>query len=530
MSSSGITWTCVACGLNNRNSVACTACLSAAPKEINDKVLTECRELLEKYGQSHVLDHINDITDPSDLNKLVKQIYDIDFEYVNKLYKRAMKEEKAANDGDDEKNNITPFPHKDAFNISSIGDVDKLCDIGFKAIIAGKCGVVILAGGQGSRLGFDKPKGCYPIGGVSNKSIYQLQIEKVLAIKRVACKSQGISQIQNVKFPIYFMTSDATHDATKNFLNRNQYFKYDYADIKLFKQQLHPCLTEKDGKFIMKSANEIAMSPNGNGGIYSSLKKSGIFQDMIDRGVEYIQVFGIDNILCRIGDPLWFGHMIDSNADSSNKTCIKKEPHEKVGVMCLKGGKPAVTEYTELTKDMVELRQKKDDEKSDLEYCYGNLAMHQFSIKFMERICNDIEGTKYPLPIHIARKKIPFYDNKQSKTIKPESNNGIKLEYFVFDTYQYSEKCTVYNIERNEEFAPVKNPDGGSSPKSARIAHSNYWKQQIIKNGGKLENNDSDDKLLEVSPLFGYLPYGDKEFKKLVDGKTFRLPIYLDID
>merc|ERR1712157_319272 len=125
----------------------------------------------------------------------------------------------------------------------------------------------------------------------------------------------------------------------KNFLNENKYFKYD--DIKLFKQQLFPCLTESDGKFIMKSASEIAMSPNGNGGIYSSLKKSGIFKEMMDNGVEYLQIFGIDNILARIGDPLWFGHMIESAADSSNKTCIKKDPHEKIGIMCSKYGKPA---------------------------------------------------------------------------------------------------------------------------------------------------------------------------------------------
>jgi len=561
-----LSWDCASCGLTNRNNIICTNCPSSqAPKDIIDDIVTECKKSLQKYNQTHILDHINDISNPNGLNSLISQIYSIDFEYVQKLYKRAMNEETADTNNNDK---ISPFPHKDAFDISSIGDINKLCNLGFEAITEGKCCVIILAGGQGTRLGFNKPKGCYPIGSISNKSIYQLQIEKILAVKRAAAACKSDIDINDISFPMYLMTSDSTHAPTKEFFIEHEYFKYDKNDIKFFKQMLHPCLNENDGKFIMKTANEIAMSPNGNGGIYSSLKQSGIYQDMIERGIQYIQIFGIDNILCRIGDPLWFGHMIETNADSSNKTCLKQEPHEKVGVMCLKNGKPAVTEYTELTKDMVELRQTNDEvigsrvetligdgviidstDKhyviemddmmtsilknkckviKDLEYCYGNLAMHQFSMRFMQRICDDESGINYPLPIHIARKKIPFYDSKESKkTIKPDRNNGIKLEYFVFDTYQYSEKCTVYNILRDEEFAPVKNPSGNSSPESARIAHSKYWKQEIIKNGGKFENDDN-DKLLEVSPLFGYLPYGDKSFKERVNGKTFKLPIYLE--
>ena len=488
----------------------------------------ECKEILAKNNQTEVLSFINDIRDPSDLNRLVKQIFYIDFKNMDNLYKRAMEEEKIIKDDTKQGDGIEPFPHKDACDISTIGDVDKLCKLGYKAIVDGKCCVIILAGGQGTRLGFSKPKGCYPVGALSNKSIYQLQIEKVLAVKRAACRAMNVSRIHNIRFPIYFMTSEATHDATKRFLNTNQYFGYNYFDIKLFRQELFPCLTEKEGKFIMKSESEIAMSPNGNGGIYSSLKKSGIFKSMIDNKIEYMQIFGIDNILARIGDPLWFGHMIDCNADSSNKTCIKIEPHERVGVMCLKNGKPSVTEYTELTNDMIELRQNKNDKTSNLEYCYGNLAMHQFSIKFIEKICNDTHG-KYALPIHVARKKIPFYDSKQRQTTKPQENNGIKLEFFVFDTFQYSEKCTIYNIKREEEFAPVKNAIGDNSPLTARIAFSNYWKKQIIKNGGKFanENYEKDELFVEVSPLFGYLPYGDQQFKKRVNGQTFVLPLYL---
>lgn len=233
-------------------------------------------------------------------------------------------------------------------------------------------------------------------------------------------------------------------------------------------------------------------------------------------------------MLARCGDPLWFGHMAESEADVSNKTCIKKDPHEKIGIMCLKEGKPAVTEYTELTTEMVELKQKGS---SDLEYCYGNLAMHQFSVKFIAKICGEEE--QYPLPIHVARKKIPFYDAESKETVTPETNNGIKLEFFIFDTFQYSEKCTVFNILRGEEFAPVKNAKGKDSPMTAKIAHSNYWKKEVIRNGGKFEGDgdvENEEMICEVSPLFGYLPYGDEMFKQRVNGKTFSLPCYLECD
>merc|ERR1712228_13015 len=315
-----------------------------------------------------------------------------------------------------------------------------------------------------------------------------------------------------------------------SFLQQQEYFGCDAADIQLFKQQQFPCLNEENGAFIMKSASEICMSPNGNGGIYSSLKKTGTLKIMCDYGIEYVQVFGIDNILCRIGDPLWFGHMIASNADVSNKTCLKQDPHEKIGIMCLVDGKPAVTEYTELSQTMIELKQKED--ANALEYCYGNLAMHEFSMKFIQKICDD-DGEEYALPIHVARKKISFFDEETRQTVKPKSNNGIKLEFFVFDTFRFCKKCTVYNIEREAEFAPVKNAKGKDSPLTARIAHSRYWKQKIVENGGKFANENAmknDDLMCEVSPLFGYLPYNDEMFKERVNGKTFKLPFYFTCD
>merc|ERR1719474_1005554 len=436
-----------------------------------------------------------------------------------------MAEEKALKDDDQkaEGPKIAPFPHEDAFDRSTIGDVDKLVSLGFKAIAEGQCAVIILAGGQGTRLGFNRPKGCFNVGFPSQKTIYQLQIEKVLAVKRAAARAHNA---QSVRFPIYLMTSTATHEATQQFLDSNGCFGYNPAEVKLFEQQQHPCLREQEGALIMKSASEIAMSPNGNGGIYSSLKMSGVLDEMKQFGIEYVQVFGIDNVLARVGDPLWFGHMVQSEAEISNKTCIKQDPHEKIGIMCLKEGKPAVTEYTELTTEMVELRQQGAADGA-LEYCYGNLAMHEFTVSFIARICGDDE--QYALPIHVARKKIPFYDGKRKRTVTPDSSNGIKLEFFVFDTFQFSEKCTVFNIEREEEFAPVKNAKGKDSPMTARTAHSNYWKKEVVRNGGQFEDDgaEKEELVCEVSPLFGYLPYGDDLFKQRVEGKTFSLPRHL---
>jgi len=520
-------WHCPICGLTNKYRILCQGCYTGAPYEYRQLIISKCKETLSKHNQAQVFDHINTIQSLRLLNDLILQIKSIDFPLINKLYERGMREEKEI---ESKGAKLSPFPHSDAYNISTIGDVPKLIASGFRAIAAGKCCVIILAGGQGTRLGFERPKGCYPIGAKSGKSIYQLLIEKALAIKRLAAQHQGIDDLAQIRFPLYFMTSSATHGETQSFLNQNQYFRYDFQDIHLFQQDLFPCLTEQDGKFIMETASSIAMSPNGNGGIYSSLKSSGIYRSMIENHIEYIQVFGIDNILARIGDPLWYGHMIESKADCSNKTCIKRDPHEKIGIMCLRNGKPAVTEYTELTKDMVEMKQKAN--ANELEYCYGNLAMHQFHIDFISKICNDIKE-EYPLPIHIARKKIPFCHAKTMKTVQPEQPNGIKLEFFVFDTFQYSNKCTVYNILREEEFAPVKNAKGNDSPRTARVAVSNYWKKQIMKHGGAFSNDKDgniDDLICEVSPLFAYLPYADPLFKKRVNGKTFTLPVYLEYD
>ena len=243
----------------------------------------------------------------------------------------------------------------------------------------------------------------------------------------------------------------------------------------------------------------------------------------------FLQVFGIDNILARVADPLWCGHLLSAKASVSNKTCLKTDAHEKIGIMCLRGGKAAVTEYTELTKDMVERERDGGGGGGKLEYCYGNLAMHQFSGHFMAKMCMDGSG-EFPLPIHVARKKIAHYDAKSRRTVAPQENNGVKLEFFVFDTFRYSDKCTVFNIERDEEFAPVKNAKGKDSPLTARVAHSRYWKKRVVACGGKFKQDGAleDDALMcEVSPLFGYLPYGDDTFHKRVQGKTFVLPVYL---
>ena len=295
------------------------------------KIPSDLKALLKKHNQSHILNHMTDIKSDLNLQRLIKQIRSIDFELMHNLYKRALSEEKAIKNDDEKTNIIAPFPHSDAFDIDSIGDIDKLCRLGHDAIVNGKCAVIVLAGGQGTRLNFAKPKGCYNISIVSQKSIYQLQIEKIIAVKRAALRATGSDkQLKNVRLPLFLMTSEATHDATLSFLKQHKYFGCDADDIQLFKQQQFPCFNEESGAFIMKSASEISMSPNGNGGIYSSLKQSGTLQKMKELGVEFVQVFGIDNILARIGDPLWFGHMIASNADCSNKTCLKKDPHEKV--------------------------------------------------------------------------------------------------------------------------------------------------------------------------------------------------------
>lgn len=283
-------------------------------------------------------------------------------------------------------------------------------------------------------------------------------------------------------------------------------------------------MTDEEGKIILASPSQIAVSPNGNGGVYSALGNSGCLDDMKRRGVENVHLFGVDNILVKAADPTFVGFAVSQGAECANKCVLKREPHEKVGVQALRGGKNFVVEYSEISKEQAEQR----DATGGLVYAAGNIAQHYFTVDFISK------AVQADLPLHIANKAVShvtLQDGKMSPVV-PSSPNAVKLEMFVFDTFSFSNKLSVLAVPRESNFTAVKNapkPGAQDSPLTARQALSEYHISLVEKAGGKVVRDVSlpmyDEKnLFEISPLVTYEGEG---LAALVNGKTFTTPYYL---
>ncbi|ETO12284.1 hypothetical protein RFI_25092 [Reticulomyxa filosa] len=495
------TWCCKNCNLRNSPSLKCRACFSAHPSKSD--LTKQLRTYLERFKQEHIITYVEQLP-PRQANHLINQIASIDFHEVKRLW-------------------------------DTLRDNSAQSDCRLEAIAQNKCGVIILGGGQGTRLGGTKPKGIIDIGLLSKKSLYQLHFERCTKVKQLASqqtKTPVLKQIyvytylERIHLPIYIMTSPDTYDHTHDYLLEHKYFGYNSNDIMLFNQECLPCL-DLNGRILLNDKDDIAFNPNGNGGLYTSLSRCGGLKDMETRKLVYVQVFGVDNILAKIGDPYWFGHCLKEKVNVSNKTCRKSTPHEKVGVMCLRDQRPSVIEYSEISKEMAELRH--NDSHHDLVYGCANLAMHCFSVAFL-RSC----ATEYyrQMPIHKAQKAIPFVDlTANTRIVKPTSENAIKLEYFIFDTFPFAAgKMTVFNVRRNEEFSPIKTPE---SLPTAKKDLSSLGIEYIMAAGGVIINylsksqsgSENDKHLCEVSPLLSYAGEG---LTGIVKGKTFQLPLLLE--
>jgi UDP-N-acetylglucosamine/UDP-N-acetylgalactosamine diphosphorylase len=257
-----------------------------------------------------------------------------------------------------------------------------------------------------------------------------------------------------------------------------------------------PALTP-EGEMILETPTLLAVAPDGNGGIYPAMVKHGVILEMKSRGIKYIHAFGVDNALVKPADPTFVGYCISKNADCGNKVLWKTSPDEKVGVVATKGGKPCIVEYSDISKEMSERK----GQDGRLVFGAGNICNHFYTLDFLDDVVVPNLGNMY----HVARKKIPYYDSSKKETIKPTENNGIKLESFIFDVFPLSVSMAVLDVERKEEFAPVKNPPGTAtdSPETARRLFSNVAKDWLSKAGAILVG-DTESDLCEVGPLTSY--------------------------
>lgn len=339
---------------------------------------------------------------------------------------------------------ITPIP---AMKLSEIEEKRELyTEKGIEMLRTGKVGAVLLAGGMGTRLGSDNPKGMYNIGLTKEVYIFERLIRNLLDV---------VEQTGNYVH-LFIMTSEKNHEKTVAFLKEKAFFGYDENYVTFFMQDMAPA-SDYNGKVYMETKGLMSASPNGNGGWFSSMKRGGVLDIVHKAGIEWLNIFAVDNVLQRIADPCFVGATALNNCAVGAKVIRKAAPDEKVGVMCLEDGRPSIVEYYELTEELMNAK----DASGEPAYNYGVILNYLFRVKDLEEIVSK------EMPLHIVEKKIPYL-SEAMETVKPEVPNGYKYESLVLDMIHMLDSCLVFEVVREKEFAPIKNPTGIDSVESAR--------------------------------------------------------------
>lgn len=389
---------------------------------------------LKEHGQEHLLQYYEELT-PQQRELLLAQIEQTDFSVVDSLKHR---------DTLLQRGKITPLRAMELPEIRA--EEEKFRAIGLESIRAGRVGAVLLAGGMGTRLGSDDPKGMYNIGLTKDMYIFE----------RLICNLMDVVREAGVWIPLFIMTSDKNKEATERFLREHAFFGYDKEYVWFFQQEMAPA-SDFNGKIYMEEKWKISTSPNGNGGWYVSMKREGLLDVVHERGIEWLNTFAVDNVLQRIADPVFVGATIDRNCSVGAKVVRKNAPDEKVGAICLEDGRPSIVEYYDMTQELMDAK----DEKGDPAYGFGvilNYLFRESDLKIM---------LENKLPLHVVEKKIP-YMNQNLEHIKPEAPNGYKFEGLVLDMIHELGSCLPFEVVRNREFAPIKNKTGVDSVESAR--------------------------------------------------------------
>lgn len=392
---------------------------------MNAEIKQQIQETNQKY-----LSALLDSTLPE---KLEKQLQEMDWSCL-----KLVRERKAQERGS--------FEPLKAMELSEIqGRKEEFRTKGLEVIRSGKVGAVLLAGGQGTRLGFDKAKGMFNIGVNKNLYIFEQLIQN---LKQVVSDGPWIS--------LYIMTSEKNDRETRDFFEEHDYFGYSRKHVKFFVQEMVPAV-DFDGNVLLEAEDSLAMSPNGNGGWFKSMLRAGLDRDMAEKGIEWLNVFAVDNVLQRIADPVFVGATVLSGCVCGAKVVRKNDPYERVGAICLENGRPSIVEYYDLTPDMAEAK----DSNGTLLYGFGVILNYLFSVNELMRIVNS------NLPLHVVEKKVPYMD-ENGQLVKPAEPNACKFETLILDMVYMMDNCLPFEVCREQEFAPVKNAVGTDSVESAR--------------------------------------------------------------
>ncbi|KAF2017749.1 nucleotide-diphospho-sugar transferase [Aaosphaeria arxii CBS 175.79] len=485
----------------------------APAKEPTEEQLKELRSKYEKAGQEQVFAFYDKLS-TAEKAGIFEQLSKFDPDYINEITNKALHPPQT----ESTESKIEPLPSNATSSVldSKAEDLSSWYDSGLELIAENKVAVVLMAGGQGTRLGSSAPKGCFDIGLPSKKSLFQLQGERIARAEQLAKKKHGK---ESVTIPWYVMTSGPTRGPTERFFQENNFFGLNKENVTVFEQGVLPCISN-EGKILLESKAKVAVAPDGNGGLYQALVQSGVVENMRKRGIEHIHAYCVDNCLVKVADPAFIGFAASKKVDIATKVVRKRNAKESVGLILQKNGRPDVVEYSEISSEDAEAKDPKDSEL--LKFRAANIVNHYYSFGFLESIP---EWAK-KLPHHVARKKIPYVNTETGETVKPEKPNGIKLEQFVFDCFPFLEleKFACMEVKREDEFSPLKNArgtgeDDPDTSKKDIMTQGAKWVQAA----GAVVVSENDEGV-EVSPLISYGGEG-LEFLK---NRTIKAPAVIE--
>ncbi len=451
---------------------------------------------LHQFGQEHLLAFWDRLTD-AERGELLDQLRRLDLSQLRGLY--------------DNRDHSFVVPTADQIHpvpvIPLDAEASKARDLGEESLRRGEVAVLLVAGGQGSRLGFDQPKGMFPVGPVTNKTLFQIHAEKVLALR----------QRYGQPLPFLVMTSPATDAETRTFFADHQNFGLPSDEVIFFCQGTMPALDSSTGKLLLEAPGRLFLSPNGHGGTLTALADSGLLERLARQGIRQIFYFQVDNPLVKIADPVFLGHHLQNRAEVSAKIVPKENPSDKLGNLVLVDGRCTMIEYSDLPESLAQ----QTDANGRLRIWAGSPAIHVFEVDFLKRVV----GGGATLPFHVARKKVPYLD-ASGNVVQPTEANALKFELFIFDVLPLADRVAVVETSRGEEFHPLKNATGPDSPETVRQAQSDLFAGWLESAGIAVPRkaDGSAAVALEVSPLFAL---DAAEFSRKVErGRRIAGPTY----